>query len=311
MLMGVRILVTGGAGFIGSHLVDRLVRDRVGSVVVLDNLHRGRREHLADSWEQITFIEGDIRDRAALGGAMKDCEVVFHLAAQSNVIGAVQDIEYSFSSNVVGTFNVLQIAREHGARRVVFTSSREVYGEPKDLPVPEAAPLNPKNAYGASKAAGELYCRVFAAYGLETVILRLANVYGTRDRDRVIPIFLENALTGEPLTLYGGKQVLDLVWIDVVVDALLKTACGDLIKEPANVGSGSGIAITELAQRVLQVTRSSSQISFAPGRDVEVSHFVADMSKAGLLLGLHPPGDSCAHLSDVAEWMRSRYVSGD
>src|SRR5207245_6973446 len=148
--------------------------------------------------------------------------VVCQLAAQSNVMGAVYDADYAFGSNVTGTFNVLRAAASAGVKRVVFTSSREVYGDPRQLPVRESCPIRPKNGYGASKAAGEVYCRAAANDGLETVILRVTNVYGTRDRDRVVPLFARSAGSGSPLTLYGGKQVLDFVWIDTVVDALVK-----------------------------------------------------------------------------------------
>src|SRR5262249_25559920 len=148
------------------------------------------------------------------------------LAAQSNVMGAVYDADYAFSSNVTGTYNVLQAAKSAGVKRVLFTSSREVYGDPEQLPVQETSALRPKNGYGASNAAGEIYCHTAANEGLETSILRLANVYGTRDRDRVIPLFSQAAASGAPLTLYGGEQVLDFVWIDTVVDALIKAAFG-------------------------------------------------------------------------------------
>src|SRR5207245_9289304 len=146
--------------------------------------------------------------------------VVCQLAAQSNVMGAVYDADYAYSSNVTGTFNVLRAAVSAGVKRVVFTSSREVYGDPRRLPVRESAPLPPKNGYGASKAAGEVYCRAAANEGIETVILRLANVYGTRDRGRVIPLFAQAAAAGWPLTIYGGKQVLDFIWVETVVDVL-------------------------------------------------------------------------------------------
>ena len=158
-----QILVTGGAGFIGSHLVARLVRNPSNSIIVLDNLHRGRIAALSEVWDKIAFVEGDVRNRDLLANVMQGCDLVYHLAAQSNVIGAVQDLDYSFSSNVTGTFNVLQAARQAGVRRLVFTSSREVYGDPRQLPVPESDPLHPKNAYGASKVTGEMYCRLLSA----------------------------------------------------------------------------------------------------------------------------------------------------
>jgi UDP-glucose 4-epimerase len=301
-----RILITGGAGFIGSHLAGRLVRDNAGSLILLDNLYRGRIADLKSVWDRVTFVEGDVRDRSVLSRAMQDCELVYHLAAQSNVLGAVENVEYSFSSNVVGTFNVLQTAREAGVQRVVFTSSREVYGDPQELPVAESAALRPKNAYGASKAAGEMYCKILAASGFETVVLRLANVYGPGDRDRVIPIFVDNALRGLPLTLYGGKQVLDFVWIDIVVDSLIKAGFGDLIGGPLNIGSNRGTVLQDLARRVLEVTGSTSPVTLAGSRDVEVARFVADATQARQLLRLDIPEDPLFGLASVVRYAREQ-----
>src|SRR5688572_31537165 len=152
-----RVIVTGGAGFIGSHLVDRLVRDRVGEIVVIDNLARGRWEHLAAHADDpaVRRVEGDVRDAGLLMAEFEGASVVYHLAAQSNVMGAVTDVGYSFTTNVAGTFHVLEAARARGVGRVVFTSSREVYGDAEALPVDEGHRLDAKNAYGASKAAGE------------------------------------------------------------------------------------------------------------------------------------------------------------
>ncbi|MBI1789615.1 MAG: NAD-dependent epimerase/dehydratase family protein [Acidobacteria bacterium] len=301
-----RILVTGGAGFIGGHLVERLARERAGAIVVADNLRRGDTSRLHRLGRDVTFAAADVRDRAALIQVMRGCDLVFHLAAQSNVMGAVKDPAYSFMANVGGTFNVLFAARAAGVKRVVFTSSREIYGDPECLPVTEEAPVRPKNAYGASKAAGEIYCRAFGGNGTETVILRLTNVYGTGDRDRVIPVFVERALRGDPLVLYGGHQVLDFVWIDIVVEALWKAACGRLIPGPVNVGSGKGVTIAELASRILHLTGSRSPLRVEPGRDPEVGRFIADTARARELLGIPAPHDPLDRLADVVDWTRQR-----
>jgi UDP-glucose 4-epimerase len=234
--------------------------------------------------------------------------VVFHLAAQSNVLGSVNDIEYSFSTNVIGTFNVLRAARDAGAQRVVFTSSREVYGDPHQLPVPESAPLRPKNAYGASKVAGEAYCEAFGNDGLETVVLRLANVYGPRDRDRVIPLFIENALEEKPLTINGGEQVVDFVWIEAVVDALVRAGFGDPIKGPINVASGRGRTITQLANRVLKQTTVHGILQHVPRHPAEVSGFVADVTRAKRDLNTDPPEDPLSHLDEVIDFTRNRFT---
>lgn len=218
-------------------------------------------------------------------------DVVFHLAAQSNVMGAVADAGYAFTTNVVGTYNVLQAAARANVKRVVFTSSREAYGDPKTLPVPETAPMQPKNAYGASKVAGEVYCRLAAHQGLETVVLRLANVYGPGDRDRVIPLFATAAAANAPLTVYGTQKILDFVWIDTIVDALIKAGFDRYIRGPVNVGSGKGATIAELAHRVVSLTRSSSEVRIVEERAQEVGRFVADIRRGKKLLGLSEPAD--------------------
>ena len=283
-----KTLVTGGAGFIGQHLVEQLARSNASHIVVLDNLHRAMPGQFAGGVE---FREGDVRDRTAVENAMHGCQVVFHLAAQSNVMGAVADADYAFSTNVAGTYHVLQAALKSRMKRLVFTSSREVYGDPKRVPVRETSPLRPKNAYGTSKAAGEAYCGLAAREGLDTVVLRLANVYGPGDRDRVIPLFAEAAAAGEPLTVFGEGKILDFVWIGTVVDALVKAGLGRSIRGPVNVGSGKGVTIAELARRVVQLSGSSSPVRIVSEREQEVGRFVADITRAKRLLGIDEPED--------------------
>ncbi|HEY2012911.1 MAG TPA: NAD-dependent epimerase/dehydratase family protein [Bryobacteraceae bacterium] len=291
-----RIVVTGGAGFIGSHLVDRLAAIEAGTILVLDNLHRPCVDDPQIWPKGVLFAPLDIRNRSEVASALKDCDVVFHLAAQSNVMGAVLNAEFAFDTNVMGTFNVLQAAKAAGAKRLVLTSSREVYGEVENLPVAETAPLRPKNAYGASKVAGELYCGIAAGEGLETVVLRLANVYGPRDRGRVIPLFFEAARAGKSLEIYGGDQVLDFVWIDTVVDALLKAAFGEWIAEPVNIGSGQGVTLRVLADRITEIAGSAAPTRIVPARREEVRRFVADISRARRIWDLPLPGDPLTHL---------------
>jgi UDP-glucose 4-epimerase len=272
-------------------------RIRPVTVRVLDNLHRGRNTFAQVS--RVEFVEGDVRDRHTVRTAMDGIGVVYHLAAQSNVLAAVRDVDYSFTTNVVGTLEVLSAVRERGVGRTVFTSSREVYGEAAALPVPETAPLNPKNAYGASKAAGELYCRVFGEFGTEVVVLRLANVYGPGDAGRVIPLFLANAAGGGPLVIYGADKILDFVWIGDVVDALVKVQSAPVAGQALNIGSGEGTTLHRLAQSVLDLTGSSSPIESAAARKAETDRFVADIRLAQRLLD-HRPSTGLAHLREVA-----------
>lgn len=297
-----RVLVTGGAGFIGSHLAHALVA--LGhDVVVLDNLRRGHRTVVPPAAE---FVEGDIRDAATAREAARGCEVVFHLAAQSNVMGAMDDVEYSFTTNVAGTLNVLQAAAEAGARRVIFASSREAYGEPECVPVSENAPLTARNLYGASKVAAEAYCQAWrATAGLDTVVLRFANVYGPGDSGRVLPLWLARAVRGEDLELYGGAQVLDFVHVDIAVQALL-AAMAPGVEGPINVGSGQGTALRDLAARIIGMTSRRSRLVVRPPRGPEVVRFVADVRRMRAVLGVEPPADSLAGLEAmVAELVHS------
>ncbi len=291
-----KILVTGGAGFIGAHLVAASLAAG-DEVVALDNMRRGVRAKLSD---EARLVEGDIRDRDTVALAMRGVQRVYHLAAQSNVLGAVTDTDYSFTSNVVGTYNVLVAARDAGVERVIFTSSREVYGEVEQLPVAEDRRMDPKNAYGASKVAGEVYCRTFQnTYGLDVSVLRLANVYGSGDRDRVIPIWLDRARRGEDLEIYGGAQVLDLVTVALVVAALRRAAEVSLGGRVVNVGSGVGTPLRDLANRIARLPSREVGLRVLPARAIEVTCFIADVARMRDLLDLAPPADPLEGLATL------------
>jgi nucleoside-diphosphate-sugar epimerase len=294
----VHVLVTGGAGFIGSSLTRSLLQDTANNVRILDNLHRGK--NAFEGTPRAEFVHGDIRSREAVRAAMKDVDVVYHLAAQSSVLGAEGDLDYSFTSNVVGTFEILSAALECRVQRVIFTSSREVYGEVADLPVPESAPVRPKNGYGASKATGELYCRVFAEQGLDIAVLRLANVYGPGDAGRVIPLFLENAVKGRSLVIYGDNKILDFVWIGDVVNALKKAQAAPVAGQTINIGSGEGTTLQVLAEKMRALTNSTSPIQFTAPRTIEIDRYVADIRLAKRLLDFHP-STALEHLPEVIE----------
>jgi UDP-glucose 4-epimerase len=255
--------------------------------------------------DRINFIEGDIRDRDLMERTSQGMDVIFHLAAQSNVLGAVEDLDYSFTTNVMGTVEVLRAATIANVRRVVFTSSREVYGDPGSVPVPESAAIVPKNAYGASKAAAEMYCRALSTAQLEVRVVRLANAYGPRDFDRVIPIFLNQALENRPLSLYGGKQVLDFVWIDTVVYSLLKAVEVTAWPGPINIGSGTPTTIQDLATKIVAQTDSSSELRIEPARDIEVTKFVASTERMQGTLGIAPPSDPLFMLPSLIEWTKA------
>jgi len=218
--------------------------------------------------------------------ALAGIDTVFHLAAQSNVLGAVSDPDNCFSSNVIGTFNVLYEAQQARVQRVIFTSSREVYGDVQSLPVSESFPLLPKNTYGTSKLAGELYTKAFP--GLDVTTLRLSNVYGPGDQGRVVPLFLDAALSGEDLLIYGEDKILDFVWIDDVVDALVAAANLPVAGRAINIGSGLASDLVGLAQQVIKATHSRSSLRQTPARSVEVDRYVADITLARDLLLYRP-----------------------
>jgi UDP-glucose 4-epimerase len=296
------MIVTGGAGFIGSHLVDRLLADGALEVVVLDNFSRGRLENVAHLRKNPRFnlIEADVRDLPAITNAFRAADLVFHLAAQSSVLAAAQEPEYTFSTNVVGTFNVLRAAAECRVPRVVFASSCEVYGEPISLPVDENSPLLAINSFGASKVAGEVYCRAFRReFELQTVILRLASVYGTRDCGRLIPLWLRQARAGQGLQVFGGKQVLDFVWVGNVVEALVRAAELDGPVQPINIGSGTGTRILDLARRIARLAECQPKIQLEPARPMEVTRLIASVDRMREILLLDPPLDPLANLTEL------------
>lgn len=276
-----KILVTGGAGFIGKHLCERLL-EKDHKVKCLDNFYRFEEEKISDlkSEEDFELVEADIRDKEKIEPHFNDVDHVVHLAAQSDVVGSLENKDFSFETNVEGTWNVLRCSEENDVDRFVFASSREVYGD-TDGKIAEKQDFDPKNYYGASKVSGELYLDQFEEYSeLETYALRLANVYGPGDKDRVIPIFLERALKGEKLELYGGDQVLDFVWIEDVVEAFTSILENGFEDRKVNLGSGKGTSVEELAYKIKEVTDSNSEIVEEEERGFDTKAFI---SKNGLM----------------------------
>ncbi|MGD9899310.1 MAG: SDR family NAD(P)-dependent oxidoreductase [Calditrichaceae bacterium] len=297
-----KVLVTGGAGFIGSHLVDRLLENDF-KVVVLDNLHRGKLKNIQKHIDmgKIEFIDGDIRDYDTVMGAVQNCDTIYHLAAQSNVMGAVSDLDYSFSTNVIGTFNMLKASHESGVRRFIFSSSREAYGEAQYLPVDEMHPLSSKNTYGASKVAGEKYCEVFQNMSsMEVVILRFANVYGERDIDRVIPIFLRNVANGKDIHIYGGNQIIDFISVHTVIDILIQSSDNKkALQGPTNVGSGKSTTLFDLANRIMELSGSKQKVIVDPPRSIEVIKFTADIGRMQDIFYFTEINDSLSYLNEM------------
>ncbi|ELY80580.1 NAD-dependent epimerase/dehydratase family protein [Natrinema pallidum] len=278
------VLVTGGAGFIGSHLVEALVPHN--EVRVLDDFTTGDRAHLPDD---VTVVEGDVRDPIALQKAARGVEVIFHHAALVSVTQSVDDPRRSNRTNLEASLLVLEQARQEDAR-VVVASSAAVYGHPETLPVPETASTTPTSPYGVQKLAVDQYARLYEdLYGLETVALRYFNVYGPRQRgpySGVISTFLEQARADEPITVEGdGRQSRDFVHVSDVVRANLRAATTDAIGEAYNIGTGQRTTILDLAETIRTVTGSDSTIVHREPRSGDIRHSGADTSKATHQLG--------------------------
>ena len=303
-----RALVTGGAGFIGSNIVEQLLIDG-HEVAVLDNLITGYRCNL-DPFPQVHFIEGDIREDTALARAMGGVEIVFHLAAsvgnKRSIDCPVDDAEV----NIIGTLKVLTAAVRAGVRKVVFSSSAGIFGELKTLPIREDHPCEPDSPYGASKLGAEKECLVFAKlYDIEAVCLRYFNVYGPNQRfdayGNVIPIFVFQMLRGEPLTIYGdGEQTRDFVHVKDVVQANLRSAMARGVSGTFNIASGTRITINDLVERIQRTSGMRPVVRHAPPRAGDVRHSLADISAAREAFAYSPSMGLDEGLSGYIRWAR-------
>jgi UDP-glucose 4-epimerase len=282
----VRALVTGGAGFIGSHLVDALVA-RGDSVLVLDDLSTGRTENVHAS---ATLAEGDVREAASVDAAFAeiDPQVCFHLAAQADVRASVEDPVRDSEINTIGTIRVLEAARRNGAQVVFSSTGGAIYGECTE-PAPETAPRQPLSPYGTSKLAAEEYIAAYGRlYGTTHVALRYANIYGPRQDPHgeagVVAIFLGRLATGEPPRIFGdGRQTRDYVFVGDVVEAALAAAA-----QPGgvfNVGTGVETSVLELAEACVRVTGVQLEPVFEPARLGELERSVLDPTLAEQVLG--------------------------
>jgi UDP-glucose 4-epimerase len=306
-----RVLVTGGAGFIGSHLVERLAADG-REVVVFDNLSTGRAENLSAVRDRVRWMEGDLRDRVAVARAVEGVEVVYHQAALSSVAHSVEDPREVAEVNVGGTLSLLLAARGAGVRRVVFASSSSVYGDSPDLPKTEAMPPAPRSPYAATKVAGEAWMAAFAgSYGLETVSLRYFNVYGPRQSPRsryaaVVPCFLEAALEGRRPVVHGdGRQTRDFTFVADVVDAAVRAAEADPAPEgPVNLGGGRQVSVLDLWAAVARATGARAAPVHDAARPGDVRDSLADLRRARDLLGWSPSTSLDEGIARLAAWSR-------
>jgi len=309
--------VTGGAGFIGSHLCGALVARGAG-VRVIDNLISGKRANLAPLASQLEFIEADISDFAAIRKAFEGVTVVFHQAAIPSVPRSVAEPRLNHEVNVNGTFNVLMAAREAGVRRVVYAASSSVYGGNSVLPKTEDLCPAPMSPYAAAKLVGEYYCQVFTrVYGLETIALRYFNVFGPRQDPSspysgVISKFITALLAGERPVIFGdGEQTRDFTYVDHVVDANLRAA--DRVEasgEIVNIGTGNKTTLNELLFRLQRVIGTNLSPRFEAPRSAEPRDSQADIGRARRLLGYEPFVPFEEGLARTVAWYREGRASG-
>jgi UDP-glucose 4-epimerase len=307
-----KLLVTGGAGFIGSHIVERLVKEGF-EVRVLDNFSTGHRENLAAIAAQIELVEGDIRDFPAVCQAVRSCDVIFHEAALCSVARSVEKPQDTNAVNIDGTLNVLLAARDEGVKRVVCASSSSVYGDTPALPKKETQTPAPASPYAVTKLTGELYCRTFfQLFGMETFSLRYFNVFGPRQDPNsqysaVIPRFISALLKGKPPVIEGdGQQSRDFSYIDNVVEAnLLAMKAQAGFGDAFNVACGRSMTVLQLADHLTQLLGVAIQPVHVQPRPGDVRHSLADISKAESILSYRPRVDSITGLKYTVDWYRN------
>ena len=306
-------LVTGGAGFIGSHLAEALV-NRGEEVVVLDNLSTGKPENMATFRDRITFVEGSVTDLRTVQRCCDGVEVVYHQAALASVPRSVADPVASNEANVTGTLNVLWAAKEAGVRRVVYAASSSVYGDTEELPKHEGMVPRPLSPYAVSKHVGELYCTVFdRLYGLSTIGLRYFNVFGPRQDPQsqyaaVVPLFITRLLRGEAPLIHGdGEQSRDFTYIRNVVEANLAAARASAPGgRSVNVACGDRLSVNELCRILAELTGSDVPPVHGPARPGDVRHSQADIDLARKLLGFEPVVDMRTGLAETVAWYRAQ-----
>lgn len=321
-------IVTGGAGFIGSNIVEELVRQKglsgkgvahkVGRIVVLDSFITGKMENIKPFLNKIDLVKGDIRDRNTLRKAFKGIDYVIHQAALRSVPKSVDDPFTTNDINISGTLNVLYEAKAAGVKRVVYASSSSAYGDARRFPQHETDTPSPISPYGVSKLAAEYYCTTFArTFGLETVSLRYFNVFGPRQNPEskysaVIPMFIFKILKGEPPAVdWDGKQSRDFTYVSNVVEANLKACTAKGVSgESFNIACGSTTSVIDIVNELNKILGTNVRPVYKPKRAGDVRKTWADVSKMRRLLGIRDVVSFKEGLRKTVEWFEARQKSG-
>jgi len=309
-----RILVIGGAGFIGSHLTESLL-ETSNKIIVLDDLSTGSEGNLRAVSKSLKFklVKGDVRSARTVEALVRKVDCVYHLAAKSLPV-SLERPRIVHEVNATGTFNVCMAARKGRVKRLVYISSSVVYGTAQYVPIDEGHPLQPRTPYCASKAAGEMYVRSFAnAWGIPAVVVRPFNTYGPRARkgvySSVIPSFVDRCLSGKPPIIYGdGKQTRDFTYISDIVDGIAKAAdCDDLLGDVVNVARGEEISVNRIADIVLDLTGMKDKVNpvFEVPRPGDVRRQVADISKAKRILHFKPEVSIEEGIEKYIKWRKT------
>lgn len=308
-----KCLVTGGAGFIGSNVVGRLL-ERGHEVTVLDNCSTGYAANL-DPYPDADFVYGDIRDGVLLDKVVAGMDAVFHLAASVGNKKSIDEPVFDATHNVLGTINVLEAMRKHGVGNIVYSSSAGIFGEPQYQPVDEAHPCEPDSPYGATKLCGEKVALSYMKlYGIKAACLRYFNVYGENQRfdayGNVIPIFAAQIARKETLTIFGdGEQSRDFIDVRDVAAANVAAAENPGARGTFNVGTGSAITINRLVEVLYEVTREDFEVVHGPPRPGDVRHCTAYTTRLREVLGISPSKDILQNLKKYYSWMVSDPVS--
>ncbi|MFH1249427.1 MAG: NAD-dependent epimerase/dehydratase family protein [archaeon] len=303
-----KFLITGGAGFIGSHIARALISEnkcKPEDITVFDNLSVGKEENIPKGCK---FIKGDLKNKEEIMNALKGIDLIFHNAAFVSIRGSFEKLREEIDTNCSGTLNVFEACLKNKVKKVVFASSMAVYGEPINLPVDEKHPLNTISPYGLSKIRGEMYCRIFEEQGIDYVILRYFNTYGTKQTPSpyvgVITTFINQAIDKKPITIYGdGNQTRDFIWVEDIAKANLLAAFSKK-NGVYNVASGTEISINQIAEKIIESIGGGKE--YLPNPFGEITRIKADISLIKKDLGFKPVGKVLEKISELVDFWRKQ-----